>query len=134
MEKNDVVKAAGEGLEAALIFLVSKIKEKVSVPAPRVRLPDGTYRATTPAVPGDPPRKLSGLLRNSVDYVLLSPTEGAIECPAESPEGFPYPMYHEGEIEGERAGEHPFIRITIEENEEELKRIIKDTVIQVLSR
>lgn len=58
-------RAAGKGLRAAALFLAARVKELLSVPAPRARARGG-YRATTPASPGTPPRKLSGRLRASV--------------------------------------------------------------------
>lgn len=67
---SEVERLAGRGLLAAGTFLQSRIKEKLSVPAPRKRVyrSDGSYywRATTRATPGAPPRKVSGRLRASV--------------------------------------------------------------------
>jgi phage gpG-like protein len=70
---------AGRGIRAAAIFLTSRVKEIVSVPAPRriaiagkrARwVPPGTryYVATTPAIAGAPPRKLSGQLRRTITW------------------------------------------------------------------
>lgn len=72
-----IERAAGRGVQAAAIFLVARVKEVLSVPAPRriawhrskgvfVR----SYQATTKATPGDPPRKLSGKLRASMNYAM----------------------------------------------------------------
>ena len=51
------------GLEAGANVLLNKIKQKISVPAPRKlvmsKRGDVYYRATTKAAPGAPPRKLS---------------------------------------------------------------------------
>ncbi len=86
---DEAARAAGKGLQAAAIFLTSRIKELISIPAPRVRvlgkrgLAAGIlyYRATTPATPGAPPRKLSGTLRQGVTVEMsadgLSATVGA---------------------------------------------------------
>lgn len=72
--KRDLERSIGKGLRAAAIYLKNRVKEAISVPAPRVRFVarDGTayYRATTPATPGAPPRKLSGRLRASIEYEM----------------------------------------------------------------
>lgn len=73
-----IERAAGKGVQAAAIFLVARLKEVLSVPAPR-RIAWGrskgvfvrNYVATTKATPGDPPRKLSGKLRASINYVMV---------------------------------------------------------------
>ncbi len=73
---DEVKRSLGKGLKAAAIFLSSRVKELISVPAPRVRVLGKRgkaagviyYRATTPATPGAPPRKLSGRLRTSIAY------------------------------------------------------------------
>lgn len=70
----EVKRRAGQGLKAATIFLSSRIKEILSVPAPRVlvkpKFGAPYYRATTPATPGAPPRKLSGQLRRSIAWEM----------------------------------------------------------------
>lgn len=57
-------------LYAGLSVLKTATKEILSVPAPRVRVVSkggvAYWRATTPATPGAPPRKLSGVLRQRV--------------------------------------------------------------------
>ena len=62
------------GLTKACIHLNNKAKVLISVPAPRERVTSRTgsiyWRATTPATPGAPPRKLSGNLRRSVTYMV----------------------------------------------------------------
>lgn len=69
-----VQRRANSGVKNAAVFLAARIKETVSVPAPRKRvvssLGDISYRATAKAIPGAPPRKLSGKLRQSVTYQL----------------------------------------------------------------
>lgn len=73
--KSDLNRSVGKGIAAAAIFLANRIREFLSVPAPRkiTRGKDGVryYRATTKATPGAPPRKLSGALRRSVGWILL---------------------------------------------------------------
>lgn len=70
----EVKRRASKGLKAATIFLSSRVKEILSVPAPRalVKPKKGApyYRATTPALPGAPPRKLSGQLRRSIAWEM----------------------------------------------------------------
>lgn len=87
-------KKAGKGLEAGARFYNNRLKEVLSVPAPRALIKAGKqykvnfttrkgksvsftatasqnfYRATTPATKGAPPRKLSGRLRaaQQVDF------------------------------------------------------------------
>ncbi len=61
------------GIDAASVFLVSRVKELISVPAPRrfVKPRKGGARyvvAATPATPGAPPRKLTGRLRADVRW------------------------------------------------------------------
>lgn len=72
---SDFKRSVGRGIEAAAIFLANRIREFLSVPAPRkiVTSRDGVryYRATTKATPGAPPRKLSGALRRSVGWIIL---------------------------------------------------------------
>lgn len=67
-----------EGLrrvERAAIHLAGATRQTLSVPAPRRRVVSARgvayYRATTPATPGAPPRKLSGRLRTSTTWAPL---------------------------------------------------------------
>lgn len=72
----EVKARAKMGLKAATIFLNARVKEVLSVPAPRVMVKPKVgapyYRATTPATPGAPPRKLSGELRRSIAWEMRS--------------------------------------------------------------
>lgn len=65
---------AVRGLTAAAVHLAGAAKETLSEPAPRERLLSRAgsvyYRATTPATPGVPPRKLTGRLRSSVSWTV----------------------------------------------------------------
>ena len=65
-----VQRLAGRGLLAAGTFLNARIKETLSVPAPRRRMTRGdgtkTWVATTKATPGAPPRKVTGSFRAKV--------------------------------------------------------------------
>jgi len=130
---DQVARSVGKGLNAGRIFLTSRIKETLSVPAPRIRIqtPSGEtyYKATTPATPGAPPRKLSGQLRTSVTSRMLGTFTAVIGANARArptvrrPLGFNYPSYHELPGLGARSGEHPFIRPTV------LKYLVELTVI-----
>lgn len=67
-------KSLVRGLTKGCIHMANETKKLISVPAPRRRVVarDGSiyWRATTPATPGAPPRKLSGNLRRSVAYIV----------------------------------------------------------------
>lgn len=60
------------GLTRAAVELHKQLKLVLSTPAPRARVISRAgsvyYRATTPATPGAPPRKLTGRLRASVSF------------------------------------------------------------------
>lgn len=136
-------RGANKGVEAAIRFLAARIKETLNVPAPKVAIrgtpipgkklgPILRYRATTPAIPGDPPRKLSGRLQQSITQQMLTPTVGVVGSNARAepsrkyPEGFNYPKYHElgklGMFMG--AGEHPFIEPTVRKYRKELEILV----------
>ena len=92
----DIDKLFGLGLKAAAQHATRRLKEVLSIPAPRKRVVRGIklrslkerlaaaaagrflkksqkvieYVATTPATPGAPPRKLSGHLRRSVTWEI----------------------------------------------------------------
>ena len=66
-----IMKLAGRGLEVATIHLLNRVRQTLSVPAPRKMNKLGRYRATVKATPGDPPRKLSGDLRRSQNYQMM---------------------------------------------------------------
>lgn len=70
----EVQARAKKGLKAATIWVSGKVKEILSVPAPRAlvkpRFGAPYYRATSPATPGAPPRKLSGQLRRSIAWEM----------------------------------------------------------------
>ena len=135
-------KGAGKGVEAAVRFLAARIKEAVSVPAPKVAIrgpvipgkklgPILAYRTTTPAIKGAPPRMLSGKMRQGVTHQMLSPILGLVGVHARSeptkkhPAGFNYPRHHEAGADGNLGdGDHPFIKPTADKYHKELKTII----------
>jgi hypothetical protein len=121
----EVERTAGRGLLAAGSFLSSRIKEKISVPAPRRRVvagpsstvrPPGTpyYVATTPATPGAPPRKLSGVLRSRV--MVKQPAPNIVQVGV-----FNLAYARRLEVTG-----HPYLIPTLMENLGNLDRIIGD--------
>lgn len=145
-------RGAGKGLEAAIRFLAARIKETVSVPAPKkpirgVPLPGKRlgpilgYRATAPAIKGAPPRVLSGRLRQGVTSKMLTPHIGLVGTHARSlpskryPSGFDYPKYHEiGAAEKLGGGGHPFILPTVVKYKKELKTLVGAEVKIELNR
>ena len=149
MEENiakQLKKGAGKGVEAAVRFLAARIKETVSVPAPKkavrgVPMPGKklggiiAYRVTAPAVEGAPPRLLSGKLRQGVTHKMESPIKGLVGVHARAmpsrkhPAGFDYPKYLEAGADGELGdGEHPFILPTAKKYRRELRVIIGSEV------
>ncbi|HXD88526.1 MAG TPA: hypothetical protein VN641_18700 [Urbifossiella sp.] len=61
---------AKQRLAKAASHLANQLKEVLSVPAPRVKKRGRQARAATPAIPGAPPRKLTGRLRASIAWVV----------------------------------------------------------------
>lgn len=137
----EVKNSAGLGLNAARFFLVARLKETLSVPAPRrlVRHPLGSYYvATTRATPLAPPRKLSGRARNSItsemkgQWVAVVGTN-VVSDPFRSrstkyPKGFPYMKYHELASMGSRGGRHKWIEPTVVKYMKDLETIIGRSV------
>ena len=115
--KAQVERAVGRGLNAARIFLTARIKETLNVPAPKVRLPDGSYRATTRATKGAPPRKVSGALQRSVQSRMEGKRRALFGATAKSRKGFLYGKALESD-------DHPFIRPTYKKYEKDVKRIV----------
>jgi hypothetical protein len=86
---DELRKYAAKGIRAAGIHATRRLKEVLSVPAPRRRVKFRAYRqgtrhaayievikyvATVHATYGAPPRKLSGTLRRSITYEFVSST------------------------------------------------------------
>ena len=124
-----IQRGAGKGVDAARVFLTARIKEELSIPAPRKAIrgaPAGGkkgpilgYRATTRATKGAPPRKLSGRLRSSVFSRMANVLTAVIgvnargEPSASYPLGFPYGRHHEVRDPAHpSSGQHPYIRVT----------------------
>ena len=134
-----VQRGAGRGLDATRVFVTSRIKETVSVPAPReaVRLPGvgkkkGAilyYRATTRALSGAPPRKLSGKLRQSIWSKMIGYNKAVIGANARgnptprNPRGANYPAILELSPKRSRMS-HPFIAPTLRKFKTEIKTIM----------
>ena len=143
--ETQVRKAAGKGVQAASRFLAARLKETVSEPAPRKAVRERSvngkrgaikyYRAATPAIPGAPPRKLSGRLRTSIVAMTLTATTAAVGASARGmpskrhPRGFPYPLFHETGKQGSSGaklgeGAHPFVKVTVNRYMAELRTIL----------
>lgn len=138
-----ILRGAGKGINAGRIFLAARIKETLSVPAPRKKIWDkhGNFEwvATTAATPGAPPRKVSGKLRSSVWSIMLSETEAMVGANARSkpktrwPQGFPYPIYHEVKDPSHpKSGQHTFVIPTFSKWKAALEIIIGAEVNIVL--
>jgi hypothetical protein len=86
---NEVERLVGKGLVAAGYFLLERVQELISVEAPRRLTKGGRIVAATRAIPGAPPRKLTGALRGSgfvrevdekrVDVVFATPYARRLE-------------------------------------------------------
>ena len=130
--QSQLERSIGKGLNAARIFLTARIKEEVSVPAPKKRSRDALgnvkIRATTRAIPGAPPRKLTGRLRMSVTSRMVTPTIAVFGVKARSDKGFNYPAYHEKKGLGTNSGRHPFMMPTYRKWAKELRMIIKKDI------
>lgn len=121
---------AGTGVKNAAVFLAARVKEEVSVPAPRKRVKGGAgnirYVATARAIPGAPPRKLSGRLRQTVTYAFSPEVSRAarkmrvtatVGVKARSDKGFNYPK--KLETDG-----HPFLKVTVLKYKRQLSDIV----------
>ncbi len=129
----EIQESAGQGLNAARIFLAARVKETLSEPAPRKRVtpPGGVpyYRATTPATVGAPPRKLSGKLRQSVTSAMVSEKVAVVGTNVKSDKEFDYAAYHEGTLPSTvNGGKHPFLLPTAEKYWDALMTIIGNQV------
>ena len=69
---SSIMSQAQKALQAATIYVSGRVKEEISVPAPRrlVQSNPPYYVATVKATPGAPPRKLSGQLRRSIAWEM----------------------------------------------------------------
>lgn len=139
-------RGAGKGVEAAARFLTARVKETVSVPAPKKAIrgtptpgkklgPILGYRATTPAIPGAPPRVLSGRLRQGVGHKMLGTHRAVVGVHARAvptakhPDGFNYPKHHEvGQGGSLGDGDHPFILPTVRKWRKALQILVGQTV------
>lgn len=109
-----VKRSAGKGLDAARIFLAARVKETINVPAPRrlVKSARGGryYRATEPAIPGAPIRKVTGRAQQSVtSEISADGLKATVGLQARSDRGFNYPKHHERKGAGKHSGQHPFL-------------------------
>lgn len=129
-------RGAGRGVEAAVRFLVARIKETLAVPAPKTAIrgkalpgkklgPIVGYQVTARATRGAPPRKVSGRMQQGTTHRMLTPTVGLVGVHARSPSGFNYPKHHEtGPDGGLGDGDHPFLKPTVDKYRKELRSIL----------
>lgn len=134
--KTEVETGLRTGMNALRDYLLRKVKETVSVPATTRQMRHrsgrfGTLRATTKAVRGQPPRLVTGKLREGVEVVITGPSQLTIGSKAkgkptrEFSQGFPYPWYHEvkeGRFVG--SGWHPWIVTAVKKNKDEITKIM----------
>ena len=127
-----VQSAAGKGVEAAAVFLAARLRECVSVPAPKKRVVsrsgDIRYTATVKATPGAPPRMVSGALRRGITHAVKLPPGNhqhqsgmkvvTVGVMARSKRGFNYPKHLETRTS------HKFIAPTIHRYRAEIRKIV----------
>lgn len=144
----EVSKGADSSLAEVGTFLVARIKEVLSTPAPKTvvvgKTGNITYRAVTPATVGQPPRMLSGKLRQSIESEVMDVAgkkvvtikSNARGIPsANYPQGFPYPQHHETKDPNRpSSGLHPFILPTVEKWGKEIVAIIGRNIRIVLNK
>jgi phage gpG-like protein len=111
---DELRRRAVRAVTAGSVVLASRVKETLSVPAPRKRVLSRRgvyyYRATTPATPGAPPRKLSGRLRASVTRQTLDTPDGPVGRVGTN---LVYARRHE-------RGTHPFLQPTLQQHAAEV--------------
>ena len=145
-------RGAGRGVEAAVRFLVARIKETLAVPAPKTAIrgkalpgkklgPIVGYQVTARATRGAPPRKVSGRMQQGTTHKMLTPTIGLVGTHARglptksSPEGFNYPEHHEvGDGDQLGDGDHPFLKPTVDKYRKEIRTLVGAAVRTELNR
>lgn len=115
--QKEIKKKVNRGLRSAAIHLTNKVKEAISVPAPRKRVTSKKsgaiyYRATVKATPGAPPRKLSGQLRRTITYEV-----NETEDKARVGTNLKYAKRHE-------KGSHKFLEPTLQKNQTQIAALI----------
>lgn len=141
----EVSRGTDSSLTKVGTFLVARIKEILSTPAPRKtvvsKTGNVTYRAVTPATAGQPPRMLSGKLRSSIGSEITSIagdkskksiaiTSNARGVPSSKyPRGFPYPQHHETKDPTRPgSGLHPFVLPAIQKWKKGIASIIGQNI------
>jgi phage gpG-like protein len=119
-----VKEAQARALERIGRLLTAAIKKKLSAPAPRKKIvsPKGHiyYRATLAATAGAPPRKLTGRLRASIAFEKIDFESIRVGT------NLVYAARHE-------YGNHPFLNVTIEENQEKINAIVAEEIAKAIS-
>jgi phage gpG-like protein len=114
---DEVKRLAGRGVAAAAYFYAARVKEVLSVPAPRrnyiTRKKVKRVVASTPATPGAPPRKLTGRLRGSIATLVQ---DGGKRARVGT--NVIYARRHE-------LGTHPFLMPTLRKHLKDIQRIIR---------
>lgn len=143
----EVTRAASKGLNAARIFFEARVRETLSVRAPRkvVKGPFGgikTWRATTPAQHKAPPRMVSGEGRRQFTSRMVNENTAWFGSTARSPrrsgkypKGFPYMRYHEVRqrlFEG--SGKHKYVAPTADKYRRELAKIVGRPIKEIQVR
>lgn len=113
---SEVERLAGKGILEAGYFLEEQIQELISVPAPYRITKSGRFVATTPAIPGAPPRRLSGALRRSGFVRQVSDNEVEVV--------FATPYAHWLEFDTS----HQFMTTALDRHLEALGRIVGEVV------
>jgi hypothetical protein len=118
---DNIRRGAGKGIEAAGMFLASRVRDALNVSAPKRRLPGGGYVVTQRATPGAPMRKVTGVARRSVYSQLLASSTrkliAVVGMNARSPKGFNYPRHWE-------YNGHPVLKPMSERYADALKTIV----------
>lgn len=128
---DNVRRGAGKGIEAAGMFLASRVRDALNVSAPKRRTPSGGYVVTQRATPGAPMRKVTGVARRSVYSMTYASSTAkiiaVIGMNARSVKGFNYPKFHEIKSTP-RSGMHPVLQPTAERFKDELAIIVGQQV------
>jgi hypothetical protein len=96
--KQDVIKGAGAGINAALFFYKARVIEALNVVAPTRKVTINgniTKVATTRALKNAPMRKVTGRAQKSVTSEMRGALAGVVGMNARSDANFNYPKYHE---------------------------------------
>lgn len=94
------MRARRQAAQVAMEYILRQIRSAISIPSVGPATPGAPIRLKT----GRASKSLRGDIIVDGDIVLAR-----IKCPAKSPKGFPYPLYHERKGLGRKSGQHPFV-------------------------